>query len=190
MICNWKQHFDIQRFAAAGTQTTGTSTLSAEMKTFYDKTLLDNAEPQLVHDQFGQERNIPAHGGKTIEFRKFSSLAKATTALTEGVTPEGQKLNMGVITALEALNEPCVVELYSDSKYVIDALEKGWARGWQKRNWVKSDKKPALNPDLWQTLLSLCDTHDVHCHWVKGHAENEYNNRCDELAVAESRKYK
>lgn len=53
MICNWKQHFDIQRFAAAGTQTTGTSTLSAEMKTFYDKTLLDNAEPQLVHDQFG-----------------------------------------------------------------------------------------------------------------------------------------
>ena len=86
MICNWKQHFDIQRFAAAGTQTTGTSTLSAEMKTFYDKTLLDNAEPQLVHDQFGQERNIPAHGGKTIEFRKFSSLAKATTALTEGVT--------------------------------------------------------------------------------------------------------
>ena len=74
MICNWKQHFDIQRFAAAGTQTTGTSTLSAEMKTFYDKTLLDNAEPQLVHDQFGQERNIPAHGGKTIEFRKFSSL--------------------------------------------------------------------------------------------------------------------
>lgn len=91
MICNWKQHFDIQRFAAAGTQTTGTSTLSAEMKTFYDKTLLDNAEPQLVHDQFGQERNIPAHGGKTIEFRKFSSLAKATTALTEGVTPGRQE---------------------------------------------------------------------------------------------------
>ena len=99
MICNWKQHFDIQRFAAAGTQTTGTSTLSAEMKTFYDKTLLDNAEPQLVHDQFGQERNIPAHGGKTIEFRKFSSLAKATTALTEGVTPAGQTLTVTTVTA-------------------------------------------------------------------------------------------
>ena len=102
MICNWKQHFDIQRFAAAGTQTTGTSTLSAEMKTFYDKTLLDNAEPQLVHDQFGQERNIPAHGGKTIEFRKFSSLAKATTALTEGVTPDGKSLTVTSKTATVA----------------------------------------------------------------------------------------
>ena len=95
-----------------------------------------------------------------------------------------------VIEALRALKAPCRVELWSDSKYVIDALEKGWARGWQKRGWVKSDKKPALNPDLWQTLLSLCDTHDVHCHWVKGHAENEYNNRCDQQAVLESQKFK
>ena len=95
-----------------------------------------------------------------------------------------------VIEALRALKTPCRVELYSDSKYVIDALEKGWARGWKARGWVKSDKKPALNPDLWESLLSLCDMHDVQCHWVKGHAENEYNNRCDELAVAESRKYK
>ena len=95
-----------------------------------------------------------------------------------------------VIEALRALKAPCRVELWSDSKYVIDALEKGWARGWQKRGWVKSDKKPALNPDLWQTTLSLCDTHDVHCHWVKGHAENEYNNRCDQQAVLESQKFK
>ncbi len=95
-----------------------------------------------------------------------------------------------VIAALQALKVPCRVELYSDSKYVIDALEKGWARGWQKRGWVKSDKKPALNPDLWETLLSLCDTHDVQCHWVKGHAENKYNTRCDEQAVLESQKYK
>ena len=64
----------------------------------------------------------------------------------------------GVITALEALNEPCVVELYSDSKYVIDALEKGWAKGWRARGWVKGDKKPALNPDLWARLLDLCDS--------------------------------
>ena len=96
----------------------------------------------------------------------------------------------GVITALEALNEPCVVELYSDSKYVIDALEKGWAKGWRARGWVKGDKKPALNPDLWARLLDLCDRHQVKLHWVKGHASNPYNNRCDELAVAESRKYK
>ena len=96
----------------------------------------------------------------------------------------------GVITALEALKEPCVVELYSDSKYVIDALEKGWARGWKARGRVKSDKKPALNPDLWEKLLALCEKHTVKLHWVKGHAENEFNNRCDELAVAESRKFK
>ena len=69
-------------------------------------------------------------------------------------------------------------------------LEKGWAKGWKRRGWKKSDGSPALNPDLWQTLLSLCDTHDVHCHWVKGHAENEYNNRCDQQAVLESQKFK
>lgn len=96
----------------------------------------------------------------------------------------------GVIAALEALKEPCVVELYSDSKYVIDGLGKGWAKGWRAKGWVKSDKKPALNPDLWGRLLDLCEKHTVKLHWVKGHAENEFNNRCDELAVKESQKYK
>ena len=95
-----------------------------------------------------------------------------------------------VITALEALREPCVVELWSDSKYVIDGLSKGWAKGWRAKGWVKSDKKPALNPDLWERLLELEGKHTLRYHWVKGHAENEFNNRCDELAVAESRKYR
>ena len=95
-----------------------------------------------------------------------------------------------VIEALRLLKEPCVVELYSDSKYVIDALEKGWAWGWKKRGWVKSDKKPALNSDLWEILLTLTQKHDVHYHWVKGHAENPKNNRCDELAVSEWKKRK
>jgi ribonuclease HI len=93
-----------------------------------------------------------------------------------------------VIRGLEALKQPCIVELYSDSKYVIDALEKGWAVGWRKRGWVKSDKKPALNPDLWERLLNLCEVHQVRFHWVKGHAENPYNNRCDEMAVGEWKK--
>ena len=96
----------------------------------------------------------------------------------------------GVISALKALKEPCVVELYSDSKYVIDALEKGWAVSWRKKGWIKSDKKPALNPDLWAELLDLTAKHEMRYHWVKGHAENEYNNRCDEMAVAESQKFK
>ena len=94
-----------------------------------------------------------------------------------------------VIEALAALKEPCVVELYSDSKYVIDALDKGWALGWRKKGWIKSDKKPALNPDLWQTLLELTEKHEMRYHWVKGHAENKYNNRCDEMAVAERDRY-
>lgn len=95
----------------------------------------------------------------------------------------------GVIAALSALKEPCTVELYSDSKYVVDALEKGWAVSWRKKGWIKSDKKPALNPDLWEALLALCDKHQLRCHWVKGHADNEYNNRCDALATAERDKH-
>ena len=96
----------------------------------------------------------------------------------------------GVIRGLQALTEPCIVELYSDSKYVIDALQKGWARGWKARGWVKADKKPALNSDLWEVLLDLCDKHTVNLHWVKGHASNPYNNRCDELAVGEWKRLK
>ena len=96
---------------------------------------------------------------------------------------------LGVISALEALREPCVVELWSDSRYVVDALEKGWARSWRARGWRKADKKPALNQDLWEKLLALTEIHEVRCHWVRGHAENEFNNRCDALAVQEREKY-
>ena len=95
-----------------------------------------------------------------------------------------------VIRALSLLKEPCIGELWSDSKYVIDGLSKGWAKGWKARGWVKSDKKPALNPDLWDELLRLEGIHTLPYHWVKGHAENEFNNRCDELAVEESHKFR
>ena len=95
-----------------------------------------------------------------------------------------------VIKALQALKEPCTVELYSDSKYVLDALQKGWAVSWRKKGWIKSDKKPALNPDLWDALLKLTMTHELHYHWVKGHASNPKNNRCDELAVGEWKRLK
>ncbi len=97
---------------------------------------------------------------------------------------------MGVITALKALNRPCQVDLYTDSQYVVNAIEKGWARKWQANGWMRNKKDKALNPDLWQMLLDLLEVHQVTFHWVKGHAENPYNNRCDELAVAESHKYK
>ena len=93
-----------------------------------------------------------------------------------------------VITALEALKEPCQVELYTDSKYVADAINLGWLKNWIKRGWRKKDG-PVKNPDLWQRLLPLLETHMVEFIWVKGHAENEYNNRCDELAVMEREKF-
>lgn len=95
----------------------------------------------------------------------------------------------GVISALQALKEPCEVDLYTDSKYVVDSIEKGWAVSWRSKGWKKADKKPALNSDLWEILLNLLDIHQVKFHWVKGHAENPDNNRCDELAVMEREKF-
>ena len=102
----------------------------------------------------------------------------------EAMTTNNRMELSGVIAALEALKESCIVELWSDSKYVIDALDKGWAEKWRKNGWKKPDKKNALNPDLWERLLELTARHEMRYHWVKGHAENEYNNRCDALAVA------
>ena len=108
----------------------------------------------------------------------------------EDTTTNNRMELTAVIQGLRALKESCIVELYSDSKYVIDGLQKGWAVSWRKNGWKKSDKKPALNPDLWEILLNLTEKHNLHYHWVKGHAENPKNNRCDEMAVAEWKKLK
>ena len=94
-----------------------------------------------------------------------------------------------VIAGLEQLKEPCAVTLTSDSKYVCDAITKGWARGWKKNGWRKSDKSPALNVDLWDRLLALLDTHEVTVVWVKGHAGHPENERCDKLATAEAARH-
>ncbi len=90
-----------------------------------------------------------------------------------------------VIMALKQLKEPCNVTLTTDSKYVCDSVNKGWVYSWQKNNWKKADKKPALNVDLWQELLDLLNTHQVEFVWVKGHNGHKYNERCDQLAVNE-----
>ena len=89
-----------------------------------------------------------------------------------------------VIESLNALKRPCEVELYTDSQYVANAINLGWLENWKKRGWKRKDGK-LLNPELWQKLDSLLETHKVTFHWVKGHADNEYNNRCDALAVAQ-----
>ena len=90
---------------------------------------------------------------------------------------------MGPIKSLEALKESCRVTLYSDSRYVVDAVEKGWAKRWQANGWMRNKKEPAINPDLWKQLLALCEQHDVEFRWVRGHAGNPENERCDQLAV-------
>ena len=89
-----------------------------------------------------------------------------------------------VIEALSKLKEPCEVTLTTDSKYVCDAINKGWLNSWKNNNWKKADKKPALNVDLWQKLLPLLETHRVEFCWVKGHNGHPYNERCDSLAVS------
>ena len=88
-----------------------------------------------------------------------------------------------VIKGLEALRGKCKVELYSDSKYVVDALSKGWAAKWRANGWRRNRREPAINPDLWGRLLELCEAHDVTSHWVKGHSGNPDNERCDRLAT-------
>ncbi|MBR3971377.1 MAG: ribonuclease HI [Ruminococcus sp.] len=96
---------------------------------------------------------------------------------------------LAVISALELLKEPCEVTLYSDSQYVCNALERGWAKNWQKNGWMRNKKEPALNPDLWEKLLKLYDLHKVNIVWVRGHAGHPENERCDKLAVAQSQKF-
>lgn len=90
---------------------------------------------------------------------------------------------LAVISALSALKRPCNVKLYTDSKYIVDAIIKGWAKKWQKNNWMRNAKDKAMNPDLWEQLLALLQTHTVEFIWVKGHAGHKYNERCDQLAV-------
>ena len=108
---------------------------------------------------------------------------------SEAETTNNRMELTAVLESLKALKEPCKVTLTTDSKYVCDAINQKWVYSWQKNNWKKSDKKPALNIDLWKKLLELLDIHNVEFTWVKGHNGHKYNERCDNLAVAEYQKY-
>ena len=101
----------------------------------------------------------------------------------EPATTNNRMELISVITALAALREPCKVELYTDSQYVANAVNLGWLESWRKRDWKRKGGE-VKNLDLWLKLIPMLDTHEVTFIWVKGHAENEFNNRCDELAVA------
>ena len=108
----------------------------------------------------------------------------------EAQTTNNRMEMTAVLRALEALKEPCRVVLCSDSKYVIDALSKGWAKKWRANGWKRGDKKPALNPDLWEQLLNACERHELQYQWIKGHAGHPENERCDELAVEQAARFR
>ncbi len=129
----------------------------------------------------------PGPGGYGVILR-YKDIKKELSGGHPQTTNNRMELS-AVIAGLSALKEPCEVTITSDSKYIIDAIEKGWAKNWKANNWIKSDKKKALNPDLWETLLSLLSKHKVKFVWVKGHAGHPENERCDELAVMESKKF-
>ena len=95
-----------------------------------------------------------------------------------------------VITGLTTLKEPCQVDLYTDSQYIVNAVTKGWAVKWKANGWMRNKKEKALNPDLWEELLRLLSIHEVSFHWIKGHAGHPENERCDQLAVARSNQYR
>ncbi len=97
---------------------------------------------------------------------------------------------MAPIQALARLKEPCEVKLYSDSAYLVNAFRKGWLDNWQQKNWLKSDKKPVENQDLWKEILKYAGVHRIEWIKVKGHADNPYNNRCDELATGEIKQHR
>ena len=107
----------------------------------------------------------------------------------EAETTNNRMELMALIAALEQLKEPCEIDLCSDSQYVINGLQKGWAKGWRARGWKKADKSPALNSDLWARLLDLSEAHTIHYNWIKGHAGRPENERCDRLAVEQSKRF-
>jgi len=108
----------------------------------------------------------------------------------ENMTTNNRMELKAVIEGLKALKEPCRVKVTSDSRYVVDAISKGWVYSWRDNGWKKADKKPALNVDLWEEMLRLLEIHDVEFIWIKGHDGHEYNEICDRIAVAEYEKLK
>ena len=128
----------------------------------------------------------PGPGGWAAILRYGSSEKELSGG--EAETTNNRMELLGVISGLSALKESCAVALYSDSQYICNALNNGWLRDWKKRGWKRRDGE-LKNVELWQELDALLGKHRVEAHWVKGHAENEYNNRCDALAVAEREKF-
>ncbi len=118
----------------------------------------------------------------------FNGVEKEVSGGEKNTTNNKMEM-MAVIRGLEMLKEPCEVDVYSDSAYVVNSIEKGWIYSWKKNGWKKADKKEVKNIELWERLLELMEVHKVKFLKVKGHADDDLNNRCDRLAVSEREKF-
>lgn len=125
----------------------------------------------------------PGPGGWGTILR-FQGIEKEIAGFERETTNNRMELT-AAIQGLSRLKEPCLVDLYTDSQYLSKAINEGWLQNWKKKGWVKSDKKPVLNVELWQALDEQLRRHQVSIHWVKGHADNPFNNRCDALATGQ-----
>ena len=125
----------------------------------------------------------PGPGGWGAILR-FQGIEKEIAGFGRETTNNRMELT-AAIQGLSRLKEPCQVDLYTDSQYLSKAINEGWLQNWKKKGWVKSDKKPVLNVELWQALDEQLRRHQVTIHWVKGHADNPFNNRCDALATGQ-----
>ena len=130
----------------------------------------------------GACKNNPGPGGYGVVL-KYGEHRKELSAGYRLTTNNRMEI-LSAIAGLEALKEPCEVRLFSDSQYLVNAIEKDWARRWQANGWMRCNKKKAVNSDLWERLLALCKTHNVKFEWVRGHAGHPENERCDELATS------
>ena len=124
----------------------------------------------------------PGPGGYGIVLLDATGRRREVSAGFSRTTNNRMELSAAIV-ALETLTIPCSVTLHSDSRYVVDAIEKGWLKNWRSKGWKKSDRKPVLNLDLWQRLVPQLERHHVKFKWVEGHAGNVENERCDVLAV-------
>ncbi len=131
----------------------------------------------------------PGGWGAILRFRTADKVYEKELSGGADETTNNRMELTAFLAGLQQLNQPCEIDLYSDSQYVINALEKGWAKGWRARGWKKADKSPALNADLWAVALAESEKHQIHYHWLKGHAGHPENERCDRMAVEESKKH-
>ena len=131
----------------------------------------------------------PGGWGAILRFRQGETVHEKELSGGAAQTTNNRMELSAVIAGLAALKKPCAVTITTDSKYVVDSITKGWVYGWKRKGWVKSDGKLALNVDLWEQLLPLLALHEVTFMWIKGHAGHPENERCDALAVMESKRH-